>query len=348
MPLGWDGGVGTTVAEEVSPLGDRAGPDVAGWLRRRMSDAADWPAWRLVQKKGDVSVSVVLPAHDEQDTVGEIVATIRSDLMDRIPLVDEIVVVDSRSTDDTPGVAARAGARVVSQDAILPDLPRLSGKGDALWKSLAVTSGDLVVFVDADLREFSSTYVSGLLGPLLCDSSILYVKGCYDRRLDGPGDGRTAQGAMWEGGRVTELVARPLINLHWPELAGFVQPLGGEYAARRAVLEHVPFVTGYGVEFGLLVDLVQLVGLDGLAQVDLGERRHTHQSTAELGRMATQILHTAWTRLWRRGMVTEEAAPSGNLLQFTRDTSGYVARAWDVSVGERPPMDRVNRRVNLA
>jgi glucosyl-3-phosphoglycerate synthase len=188
-----------------------------------------------------------------------------------------------------------------------------------------------VVFVDADLLDFGSHFVSGLLGPLLVDADIQFVKGAYERPFTGP-DGVALRGG---GGRVTELVARPLLNLFWPELAGFAQPLGGEYAGRREVLEQVPFVTEYGVEFGLLVDLLELVGLDAMAQVDLGVRTHAHQSVAALGRMAGQIMLTAWSRLERQGRVLAPTPPAGTLLQFGLDgRAGLV----DVSVAERPPL----------
>ncbi|MFI9553225.1 glucosyl-3-phosphoglycerate synthase [Nonomuraea endophytica] len=296
---------------------------VRDWYRRRTSSAADWSPDALADAKGATTVSVVLPARDEERTVGRIVSVIRRDLAD---LVDEIVVVDSRSTDATAAVAAAAGATVVHQDEVLAHLPPLSGKGEALWKGLAASSGDLVVFVDADLRDFPSSFVTGLLGPLLLDTGVHFVKATYERPLNG---------RRGEGGRVTELVARPLLNLWWPELSGFVQPLGGEYAARRTVLERVPFATEYGVELGLLVDLLELVGLDAMAQVDLGCRTHAHQSTAALGRMAAQIMLTAWTRLERQGRVVSAAAPAHSLLQF--DTERRAART-DVAVGERPPL----------
>ncbi|MFI6298631.1 glucosyl-3-phosphoglycerate synthase [Nonomuraea sp. NPDC050790] len=298
-------------------------PRVRDWYRRRTSSAADWSPDTLVAAKGATTVSVVLPARDEERTVGRIVSVIRSDLPD---LVDEIVVVDSRSTDATAAVAAAAGATVVHQDEVLSHLPPLSGKGEALWKGLAASSGDLVVFVDADLRDFHSGFVTGLLGPLLLDLGVQFVKGAYDRPLNG---------RRGEGGRVTELVARPLLNLWWPELSGFIQPLGGEYAARRTVLERVPFATEYGVELGLLVDLLELAGLDAMAQVDLGCRTHAHQSTAALGRMAAQIMITAWTRLERQGRVVSAAPPAHALLQF--DTERRTASA-DVGVAERPPL----------
>lgn len=311
-------------------------PEVASWLARRTSTAEDWPPRLLLAAKGDTRISVVLPARDEEATVGAIVAAVRADLVERIPLVDEIVVVDSRSRDRTAAVAAAAGAGVVAQDAVLPEQGRMSGKGEALWKSLAATSGDIIVFVDADLREFTSSYVTGLLGPLLADPSIGYVKGCYDRPLiDGE---RRVEGG---GGRVTELVARPLINLHWPLLAGVMQPLGGEYAGRRALLERMPFVTGYGVELGLLLDIYQDSGLDAIAQVDLGRRVHAHQSTEALGAMSGQIMLTAWSRLERHGRMLPLEAPSTALTSFHRAADGHDARTADVAVGERPPMIEV-------
>ncbi|TDD80664.1 glucosyl-3-phosphoglycerate synthase [Actinomadura darangshiensis] len=311
-------------------------PEVASWLARRTSTAEDWPPRLLLAAKGGTRISVVLPARDEEATVGAIVAAVRTDLVERIPLVDEIVVVDSRSADRTAAVAAAAGAEVVAQDAVLPRRGRMSGKGEALWKSLAATSGDLIVFVDADLREFTSSYVTGLLGPLLTDPSVGYVKGCYDRPLV-DGDRRVEGG----GGRVTELVARPLINLHWPLLAGVMQPLGGEYAGRRALLERLPFVTGYGVELGLLLDVYQDSGLDAIAQVDLGRRVHKHQSTEALGAMSGQIMLAAWSRLERHGRMMPLEAPSTALTRFRRGPGGHDARTTDVAVGERPPMIEV-------
>jgi glucosyl-3-phosphoglycerate synthase len=310
-------------------------PEVGAWLRGRTSSSDDWSLAWLLEAKGDLTVSVVLPARDEEETVGEIVTAIRRDLMKAVPLVDELVVIDSRSVDDTTGRAARAGARVIAQDEILPDLKPLDGKGEALWKSLAVTSGDLLVFIDADLREFRTSFVTGLLGPLFDDPGVVYVKGCYDRPL---------QNAQSGGGRVTELVARPLLNLHWPLLAGFVQPLAGEYAGRRSVLERIPFVTGYGVELGLLIDLLDLAGLDALAQVDLGRRVHSHQSIEALGGMATQILQTTRSRLERQSKMVSLHTPSTRLAQFRRNpdgvggSGGHHAVVRDVAIAERPPM----------
>ncbi|WP_285776988.1 glucosyl-3-phosphoglycerate synthase [Microtetraspora sp. NBRC 13810] len=309
---------------------------VQDWLGPHSSTAVDWPLDALLLAKGPTTVSVVLPARDEERTVGEIVSIIRRDLVEAVPLVDEILVVDSRSTDATAARAAAAGARVVHQDQVLPELPPLSGKGEALWKGLAATTGDVVVFADSDVRNFGAHFISGLLGPLLTDPRIQFVKGAYERPYTGP-DGTVQRGA---GGRVTELVARPLLNLYWPELAGFVQPLGGEYAARRTALERVPFATEYGVEFGLLVDLLETIGLDAMAQVDLGSREHSHQSTTALGRMAGQIILTAWSRLERQGRIVTSEPPSTGLLQFAPDRQA----TWhDVSVAERPPLATLPR-----
>ncbi|PKV86441.1 glucosyl-3-phosphoglycerate synthase [Streptomyces sp. TLI_146] len=300
--------------------------EVERWLSRRSWSAADRPLDVILaaKRRGATTVSVVLPALDEEATVGHIVAAIRRELMTAaVPLVDELVVVDSGSTDRTAEVAAAAGARVVHRDAILPRIPALPGKGEVLWRSLLVTTGDIVCFIDADLRDFDPAFVSGIVGPLLTDPDVDFVKAMYDRPFgDSPG----------QGGRVTELVARPLLNLHWPRLAGFVQPLGGEYAARRSLLERLPFPVGYGVELGLLVDALHTVGLDALAQVDVGVRKHRHQDGQALGRMAAAIYRTAQLRLSRAHLVRP------TLTQFERGADGFVPRTYAVDTEERPPM----------
>ncbi|MDT3395940.1 glucosyl-3-phosphoglycerate synthase [Streptomyces sp. B1866] len=300
--------------------------EVERWLAHRSWSAADRPLERLLAAKHSQAsrVSVVMPALNEEATVGDIAHTVRTRLMsDTMPLVDELVVLDSGSTDRTAEVAAKAGATVVHRDEILPRLPALPGKGEVLWRSLLATSGDIVCFIDADLREFDARFVSGIIGPLLTEPEVQLVKGMYDRPL---------AGAAGQGGRVTELVARPLLNLHWPQLAGFVQPLGGEYAARRTLLERLPFPVGYGVELGLLVDALHTVGLDALAQVDLGVRKHRHQDGQALGRMAATIYRTAQLRLARGHLVRP------HLTQFERGTSGFVPRTVPVDAEERPPI----------
>ena len=310
--------------------------EVAEWLRHRSWAAADrsLPELLAAKRASGSSVSVVLPALDEESTVGGIVSAIRRDLMDRTPLVDELLVVDSGSSDGTARVAAEAGATVVHRDAILPELPALPGKGEVLWRSLLATRGDIVCFIDADLREFDSAFVSGIVGPLLTEPGVAFVKAMYDRPLE-TGTATIPAG----GGRVTELVARPLLNLHWPLLAGFVQPLGGEYAARRSLLERLPFPTGYGVELGLLVDALELAGLDALAQVDVGVRHHRHQDALALGRMAATIHLTALDRLARADRIkASDDLVTPRLTQFTRTAAGFTPSTVDIPVTERPPI----------
>ena len=315
-------------------------PETQAWFDRRSSQASDWPLPQLLDAKGATTVSVVLPALNEAATVGSIVDAIRRDLLDESgPLVDELVVMDSGSTDDTAAVAVAAGAKVVHVDEVLPDTPTVSGKGETLWRSLAATSGDIVVFVDADLQSFAPCYVTGLLGPLLTDPTVSFVKAMYDRPLQ---NGEVHHPAG--GGRVTELVARPLLNLHWPHLAGFVQPLAGEYAARRELLEALPFATGYGVELALLIDAERRVGLDAMAQVDLGERRHRHHDDQRLGRMAAEIWQTALTRLRLDG---DLPAVEASITQFERYASGYQPTTHDVCGLERPPMRTVHEAERL-
>ncbi|MET8680737.1 glucosyl-3-phosphoglycerate synthase [Streptomyces sp. NPDC004647] len=321
--------------------------EVERWLERRSWSAADRPLSRLLAAKRAAgaagTVSVVLPALDEEATVGPIVESVRRELMsEAVPLVDELVVLDSGSTDRTAEVAAAAGARVVHRDSVLPRLPALPGKGEVLWRSLLVTGGEIVCFVDADLRDFSARFVSGIVGPLLTEPDIQLVKAMYERPLGdvgnragspaGAGQGWVEQGGVEQGGRVTELVARPLLNLHWPQLAGFVQPLGGEYAVRRSLLEQLPFPVGYGVELGMLIDALELAGLDALAQVDVGVRLHRHQDSQALGRMAATIYRTAHARLARGHLVRPV------LTQFDRTEGGFTPTVHQVAAEERPPM----------
>jgi glucosyl-3-phosphoglycerate synthase len=300
-------------------------PHVSEWFSERTYSVRRWSAADLAAAKAGARVAVVLPARNEATTVGDIVRTIRAELMERTGLVDEVVVMDSRSTDDTARVAARAGANVYSVDDVLPALGRRDGKGEAMWKSLAVTTADLLVFIDADLRDFPAAWVTGLLGPLLENSTVDLVKAAYDRALS-LGDEQSATA----GGRVTELTARPLLNAHWPELAGILQPLAGEYAARRSVLEQVPFACGYGVEIGLLVDVLQLRGLGALAQVDLGQRTHRNRADADLVATASAVVQAAARRL--------PVGPVGTAVtRFERDPAGFAAHTVELSSDERPP-----------
>ncbi len=302
--------------------------DAARWHAHSTHFWSTWSGPELLAAKAGATISVVLPARNEEATVGDVVGAIRADLVDALPLVDEIVVMDSDSHDRTARVAADAGARVIACSDVVPELGVRPGKGEALWKSLFVTSGDLLVFVDADLVDVGSHYVTGLLGPLLTHPRVALVKAFYDRPLV-TSDGVSPYG----GGRVTELVARPLLNLLWPGLAGLVQPLSGEYAGRRAALERLPFACGYGVEIGMLIDLVHRFGIDALAQVDLGHRVHRHQTDTALGVMSAEILATSLRRL----PLPPELNPDAGLTQFRRDLDGLQVSVRDVPGLERPP-----------
>lgn len=299
------------------------------WYARRTSRAADWPVPLLQERKHDTAVSVVLPALDEEPTVGVVVEGV-VELAERTGLVDEVVVMDSGSQDGTAAVAAAAGAKVYHRDDVLPSVGSRPGKGEVLWKSLHVTSGDLVVYLDADLESFGAHYVTGLLGPLLCEPAVALVKAFYDRPL--------LDVSPAGGGRVTELMARPLINALAPALAGVVQPLAGEYAARRSLLERLPFATGYAVEIALLIDAYREVGLEGLAQADLGVRQNRHQPLGELSAMAFAVLRAVAERLEREGRLSGAAA-SGLLLP---GAAGFEER--EVPLVERPPLSEFASR----
>lgn len=304
------------------------------WIARRTFRGADFDPERLVHERRAqaLEVSVVLPALEVADTIGPIVDAVRARWVDDVPLVDEVVVVDGRSSDDTVRVAREAGALVVQQHEVLPSAGRCGGKGDALWKSLAVARGDLVLWLDSDVEGFDSAFVPGMLGPLVTVPEIQYVKGLYRRAL---GDVEA------DGGRVTEICARPLINLFRPELAGLVQPLAGEAAGRRSLLERLPFFTGYAVEIGLLLDIHRRHGLAALAQVDLGERRHRHQSTAALGEMAYGIIQAVLRRLAEDGRAPGDLAEAGPYVRPVPNGGDFRLESVEVRVPERPPIAEV-------
>ena len=308
--------------------------DALKWFADHSFHHRDFDAAELTRRKRRTTVSVVLPALNEARTIGAIVRTLRRELMEQVPLIDELVVIDPGSTDDTARIAA--GARVVAEADVLPEWGRVAGKGEALWKSLLATSGDIVCWLDADIEGFRSEFVTGLVGPLLSNPELSYVKGFYERPLT---EGTRTQPSG--GGRVTELVARPLLNMHWPALAGFVQPLSGEYAGRRSVLEQVPIASGYGVEIGMLIDIYELVGLDAMAQVDLDRRVHTHQDQAALGRMAMSLQHTVLARLQRSGRVTTTEPAAPELIQFAMEDGLYAVTHFCADLTERPPMATV-------
>lgn len=307
--------------------------ETLAWLDARSSSHEDWPLADLVARKvaAGTRVSVVVPAKDEAATVADVVGGIRAELVERAardhghPLVDELVVVDSDSRDGTAEIARAAGAVVHASAAIRPDLGTHPGKGEALWKSLFVTSGDLLVFVDADLRLWGTHFVTGLLGPLLAHPQTQLVKGYYDRVLD-----REGEAASTQGGRVTELVARPLLDLWWPELAGVIQPLAGEWAARRELMSSLTVPTGYGVEIATLLDTYARHGLDAIAQVDLGVRAHEHQQDHDLAVMAAELLAVARSRC-----DGDAGAPRAAVLHQHTRAEGWRERPVPLAV--RPP-----------
>lgn len=316
--------------------------DFTEWLSTRTWRASQWTPATVRTYPHRPTIGVVLPALNEEATIGPIVATLCGE-RDAEGFLDEIVVVDSGSTDNTAAIAAENGATVVFREDVLPDIAPVAGKGEAMWRGLAATTADIVVFVDADLQSFTLDYVSGLVGPLLADPSIHLVKAVYERPLL-TGERVIPAG----GGRVTELVARPLLNRFWPELAAVVQPLAGEYAGRRTLLESLPFPTGYGVEIALLVDTYTTMGLHSIAQVDLGVRVHRHHHSHGLGLMAAEILHAAMSRVPGTDPDHPLAARDydSTLVQFDRTSAGYRPKIRNLATGERPALRTIRPRVD--
>ena len=293
------------------------------WLTDHSWSRPAWTVDELDAAKAGRTISVVLPALNEEETVGAVVETITPLLGG---LVDELIVLDSGSTDDTAIRAVAAGARVISREVALPEVPPQPGKGEVLWRSLAATTGDFIVFVDSDLLDPDPMFVPQLVGPLLLTEGVHLVKGFYRRPLKVSGS-EDANG----GGRVTELVARPLLAALRPELSCLLQPLGGEYAGTRELLTAVPFAPGYGVEIGLLVDTYDRLGLDAIAQVNLGVRAHRNRPLTELATMSRQVIATLLTRCG----ITDSGM---GLTQFFADGGSFTPRQSDVSLEDRPPM----------
>ncbi|GAB21083.1 glucosyl-3-phosphoglycerate synthase [Gordonia polyisoprenivorans NBRC 16320 = JCM 10675] len=307
--------------------------DRGSWSTTHTWEQPDWTIDDLVAAKDGRTVSVVLPALNEEETVADVIATIRPLLG---TLVDELIVLDSGSTDATVERARAAGAEVISREDAVPELEPVKGKGEVLWRSIAVATGDIIAFVDSDLIDPDPMFVPKMLGPLLVNPDIQLVKGYYRRPLR-TGGTQDANG----GGRVTELVARPLLASQKPELTAVLQPLGGEYAGTREMLASVPFAPGYGVEIGLLIDTYDRYGLEGIGQVNLGVRTHRNRPLIELGVMSRQIVGT----LMRRCGIEDSGV---GLTQFTAEPDGtFTPHTTDVYLEDRPPMKTL-RAVDIA
>lgn len=287
---------------------------------------------RLKQQQG-LSISLGLPTLNEEATIGNVIKTMRRRFVEDYPLLDEIVVIDSASTDRTVEIATELGVPVVKHPEVLTQYGVWAGKGEALWNSLYILQGDVIAWIDTDIVNIHPRFVYGILGPLIREPRLMYVKGFYQRPLR---LGRKLQARG--GGRVTELTARPLLNLFYPELSGFVQPLAGEYAGRRVALEQVPFFVGYGVETGLLIDLLARFGLQALGQVDLEERVHRNQSLHALSKMAFEIVQVVMQRVGEtRGVeLVEQINRSMKLIRYENDDFDLTVA--DIQIRERPPM----------
>ena len=308
----------------ISDITNTPAPD--DWAESHTWDTPSWTIAELVAAKAGRRVSVVLPALNEEATVAGVVDTIHPLLGS---LVDELIVLDSGSTDDTVERARAAGATVITREQAVPELAPVPGKGEVLWRSLAVATGDIIAFVDSDLIDPDPAFVPKLLGPLLTVDGIALVKGYYRRPLQHGGSVESNG-----GGRVTELVARPMLAAMRPELSGVLQPLGGEYAATRELMAAVPFAPGYGVEIGLLLDTYDTLGLTAIGQVNLGVRKHRNRPLADLGVMSRQIVGTI---LGRCGVKDSGAA----LVQYPLVADTFTAVRTDVSLADRPPMNTV-------
>jgi glucosyl-3-phosphoglycerate synthase len=285
------------------------------------------------KREQGIRISLAFPALNEESTVGKVILTIRRGLQDRVPILDEIVLVDSDSSDRTREIAESLGVPVYVHQHILPRLGARPGKGEALWKSLLLTRGDIIVWIDTDIVNIHPRFVYGLIGPLLLDPRIQFVKGFYRRPLR-VSDRMQAGG----GGRVTELTARPLLNLFYPELSGIIQPLAGEYAGRRSALERVPFFSGYGVETGLLIDIFERYGLAAVAQVDLLERVHHNQPLEALSKMSFAIIQAVIRKLEGRlgRAMLDEVNKSMKLIRY--QAGDYRLEVEEIAERERPPM----------
>ncbi len=319
-------GVGVVTAARIDGRAERGlaiDLELGHWLAERSYDGADFDLDSLLAAKTE-SVAVILPAREVAATIGPILAAIAP--LRAAGLVDEVLIVDADSEDGTAEVARAAGAQVLSENSLMPDAGRCRGKGDAMWRAVAAVESDVLVFLDADTADFRPGFVTGMLGPVLTDPGVDLVKGSFRRPL--ALNGSVVAG---EGGRVTELVARPLLNLHFPRLAGFDQPLAGEIAIRRDLFRRLSVPVGYGVEIAMMIDCLRLAGLDALAQVDLGSRQNRHQSLRALSAMAAEVMVAAERRV---GAAPRPASPGFRPQML----AGEPPELWRLRCEERPPL----------
>lgn len=306
------------------------------WLKRNTyhhSEFSDIAALVKEKNRKGCSISLCIPTLNEEKTIGKEIVIFKSELMNRFPLLDEIAVIDSGSTDKTREIAASYGADVYLASDILPDLEQKKGKGENLWKAIYQLQGDIIVYIDADIKNIHPRFIYGLLGPLIRREEIMYVKAFYDRPLAFSGGVRPTG-----GGRVTEILIRPLFSLFYPELAPVIQPLSGEYAVRREVLEKIPFPIGYGVETSHLLDVYKEWGMKAFAQTDLDQRVHRNQANRDLGKMSFGIMQSFFNRLSSHGIIKGVKMKSQVLQQFQAINNSFEEVAIKIIEDERPPM----------
>jgi glucosyl-3-phosphoglycerate synthase len=309
------------------------------WLKRNTyhhSTFAELAELVERKEKQNLRISLCIPTLNEENTIGKEIVLFRSELMKRFPLLDEIAVIDSGSSDRTLEVAQSFGADVYLASDILPDLEPKRGKGENLWKAIHQLEGDIIVYIDADIKNIHPRFAYGLIAPLVYRKEIKYVKAFYDRPL-AFSHGIRPSG----GGRVTEILIRPLFSLFFPELTGLIQPLSGEYAVRREVLEQIPFPIGYGVETSHLIDVYQKWGLEAFAQTDLDQRVHRNQDTRSLGKMSFGILQTFFSRLQALDVIQDKLELSHVLRQFQAHDEEFETMEIEIEEEERPPMNTI-------
>ncbi|MCL5986467.1 MAG: glucosyl-3-phosphoglycerate synthase [Actinobacteria bacterium] len=327
------------VEAELLPANRKLSEKVDKWFAENTFHSSEFEDIDLLvdlKKKQNLTISLCLPALNECETIGEIIKVVKSDLFDQHHLLDEILLIDSGSTDGTVQIADDLGIRVYQHSQILPELGTYRGKGEALWKSLFAARGDIIAWIDTDIRNIHPRFVYGIIGPLLHYERIKYVKGFYRRPIK-------IGNRLYEsgGGRVTELTARPLFNLFYPELSGLIQPLSGEYAGRRDVLLSVPFYTGYGVETGLLIDMLKMYGLNVIAQVDLKMRVHRNQHLDDLGKMSFAIMQAVMDRLEKEKNIELLKDINKDMKLIRQGDRSYFLELLSISDSERPPANKI-------